>query len=59
MLWMCGIGQAQNAEEKLAKSMFLPLAERMARKYVEEKKIEAEAGGSAKAGKIKTSCVQN
>ncbi len=36
--------QAHGAEEKLAKTMFLPLAERMTQKYVSEEKIEAEAG---------------
>ena len=29
---------------KLAKSMFLPLAERMTKKYVEEGRVNAEAG---------------
>lgn len=31
-------------DNKLAKTMYLPLAERMASKYVTENKIEAEAG---------------
>ena len=35
--------QSQSSEdEKLAKGMFLPLAERMVKKYVDEKKINAE-----------------
>ena len=33
-------------DKKLAKTMYLPLAERMASKYVAENKIEAEAGRS-------------
>ena len=37
--------QAHNcADQNLARKMFLPLAERMTKKYVEDKKIEAEAG---------------
>ena len=36
--------KAETAEEKLAKTMFLPLAERMSQKYVTDGKIEAEAG---------------
>ncbi|ELT91697.1 hypothetical protein CAPTEDRAFT_185899 [Capitella teleta] len=35
--------QARNADQKVARAVFLPLAERMARKYVDEDKIEAEA----------------
>ena len=36
--------QAHFADEKLAQTMFLPLAERMTLKYVTDNKIEAEAG---------------
>ena len=36
--------KAESADEKLAKTMFLPLAERMTQKYVTDGKIEAEAG---------------
>lgn len=32
-----------HADDKLAKTMYLPLAERMAKKYVDQNKIEAEA----------------
>ncbi|KAK2193508.1 hypothetical protein NP493_12g11037 [Ridgeia piscesae] len=35
--------QSHDADQKLAKTMFLPLAERMVFKYVEDGKIEAEA----------------
>ena len=35
--------QANNSDPKLAKTMFLPLAERMAKKYVTEGRMEAEA----------------
>ena len=37
--------QAHNCSDaNLSKKMFLPLAERMTKKYVDEGKIEAEAG---------------
>lgn len=37
--------QAHTAQDpKLAKGMYLPLAERMTLKYIKEDKIEAEAG---------------
>lgn len=37
--------QAHNCTDKaLAQKMFLPLAERMTKKFVEDGKIEAEAG---------------
>ncbi len=36
--------QAHVADDKLAQTMFLPLAEKMTLKYVTENKIEAEAG---------------
>ncbi|KAG8201857.1 hypothetical protein JTE90_027337 [Oedothorax gibbosus] len=35
--------QATNADKKLAKTMLLPLAERMTEKFVKENKLEAEA----------------
>lgn len=36
--------QANVADEKLAKQMLLPLAERMTEKFVTDNRIEAEAG---------------
>lgn len=36
--------RSTSGDEKLAKTMLLPLAERMAVKFVNEDKIEAEAG---------------
>jgi len=38
--------QAQNADKKLAQTMYLPLAEKMIEKHIEKGKIEAEAGES-------------
>lgn len=35
-----------HSDSKLAKTMYLPLAERMTKKYIEEGKIDAEAGKS-------------
>lgn len=40
---LCWCHQGQDADETLAKSMLLPLAERMTEKYVKEDRIEAEA----------------
>lgn len=40
-------------DEKLAQTMFLPLAERMVEKMVKEEKIEAEAEVSRKQEHIK------
>lgn len=36
--------QANSADEKLAKQMLLPLAERMTEKFITDNRIEAEAG---------------
>jgi len=36
--------QAHNSPDELAKKMFLPLAERMTKKFVDDGRIEAEAG---------------
>lgn len=44
---MCSVVKAISAQdEKLAQTMFLPLAERMVEKMVKEDKIEAEAEAS-------------
>lgn len=42
--------KAHGAEDKLAKTMFLPLAEKMTLKYVDDDKIEAEAGNWKQEG---------
>ena len=51
LIWL--LFQAHKCPDKaLAQKMFLPLAERMTKKFVEDGKIEAEAG------KIKLNCLQ-